>query len=562
MKKVALLIGTSILGFLFVGMNLLSPNRVDEPRSFDPQWSAHNDAEQTIAKVNAEFRDYWQTEDLQFAGQADDLLIARRISLALTGTVPSLEEIRALESKPAEERVNWWVSYLLKDQRYPDYFAERFARAYVGVENGPFLIYRRRRFVSWLSERFAQNRPYNEMVHDILTSEGLWTNSPPVNFFTVTVDQNGTKQPDPIRLAARTSRAFLGMRIDCLQCHDDKLGGIDLGTTRRGGVQQDFHQLAAFFAETKSTGGGLADKKGEEYNYKFLGKEEQELVRFSVPYQPELLPENGDRREKLAGWITHKENKPFARAIVNRVWALMFGKPLQTPIDNILLHGQPYQIGKPAGQIVANEYSPGLQTLADDFMEHGYDLQRLIRLIVATEAFQRDWRADFEVTNHHENKFAVFPLTRLRPEQVSGSVIQAASLSTINVDSHIIAKLGQFGQTNDFINRFGDTGEDEFDERNSTIPQRLVLMNGQLVGNNSQANALSLNAPGQIARLTNDDATAIETLFLVTLTRRPNETELQHFGERLRGLNGPEHVRAVEDMYWLYFNSTEFNSNH
>ena len=110
--------------------------------------------------------------------------------------------------------------------------------------------------------------------------------------------------------------------------------------------------------------------------------------------------------------MTHPNNRPFARAIVNRMWALMFGKPIIDPVDSIPLH---------------SKVPAPLEALADDFIANGYDLQRLIRVIVATDAFQRDWRAEFELTSEHENRFAVFPLTRLRPEQVSKSVVQSVS---------------------------------------------------------------------------------------------------------------------------------------
>ncbi|MEC8590156.1 MAG: hypothetical protein VXZ15_01260, partial [Planctomycetota bacterium] len=82
--------------------------------------------------------------------------------------------------------MNWWLNYILEDERFADYFAERLARAYVGVENGPFIVYRRRRFVHWLSDQILSNRPYDDLVRHLLTDEGLWTDSPAVNFVSVT----------------------------------------------------------------------------------------------------------------------------------------------------------------------------------------------------------------------------------------------------------------------------------------------------------------------------------------------------------------------------------------
>ena len=144
----------------------------------------------------------WSDHKLQAAPRADSLAIVRRLSLGLTGTAPSLEEIRALEKVPEDRRVQWWVSYLLEDRRFADYVAERLARPMIGTEDGPFVIFRRSRFVGWLGDHLQKNTPYDQVVREILSDEGLWTDNPPVNFVTITIDNEGTKRPDPIKLAA------------------------------------------------------------------------------------------------------------------------------------------------------------------------------------------------------------------------------------------------------------------------------------------------------------------------------------------------------------------------
>ena len=156
---------------------------------------------QVVDRVDEAFAKAWRTNGVEPVGLATDLAIARRLSLALTGTIPSLEEIRAIESHSGEERVQWWLSHLLEDRRYSDYLAERFARVVVGVEDGPFIVYRRHRLASWLSDQFANNRPYDELVRELIASEGIWTTKPEVNFITVTIDQNNKEE-------ARTSRSW------------------------------------------------------------------------------------------------------------------------------------------------------------------------------------------------------------------------------------------------------------------------------------------------------------------------------------------------------------------
>jgi hypothetical protein len=505
------------------------------------------DIGEALARLNQEFADHWKQEDLTPTSRADDLTIARRLSLALTGTVPSLEEIRALERVRPEERLEWWTSHLLEDRRYADYLAERLARAYVGVEDGPFLIYRRRKFVTWLSDNLSKNVPYDEIIRKLIAEDGLWTGTPATNFITVTSRQDMDNEPDEIRLAGRTTRAFLGMRIDCLQCHDDKLGTIMLGDAENPqyGTQQDFHQLAAFFSDVSVGLVGVYDAD-KPYEYKYLNAEDETVVPPKVPFAPEARDGHGNRREQLARWVTSPQNKPFARAIVNRMWALMFGRPLVEPIDDIQLFGK---------------YPPGLQLLADDLVEHGYDLRRLIRVIAASDAFQRDSRADFEITPRHEQHWASFPLSRLRPEQVAGSLIQASSLTTIDADSHIIAQLAKSGQTNDFVKRYGDIGQDEFDNRAGTIPQRLLLMNGELVKERTKENIV-MNAATRIALQTPSDEQAVEVVYLAVLTRRPEADERQHFAARLKDTKQQERIAAVEDLYWVLLNGTEFSWNH
>lgn len=505
------------------------------------------DFKRTLTSLNAEFAAHCRDRQLSVAPRAADLTIARRLALALVGTVPSLEEIRALEAIPAADRLDWWLAHLLADRRFADYWAERLARVYVGSEQGNILLFRRHRLSLWLGENLAKNTPYDELVRSLLADEGIWTGTPATNFVTATVTPGSSNQPDPVRLAGRTARAFLGMRIDCLQCHDDKLGNVDLGSpdSPHSGTQVDFHELAAFFGPTKVQASGVADTVAH-YETKLLGDTKETVIRPQVPFSPELYDGHGKRRGQLARWVTHPGNKPFARATVNRVWALLAGRPLVEPIDDIPLAGP---------------FPPGLELLAADFAAQGYDLHRLIRLIAASDPFQRDSQADFELTADHEDAWAVFPLSRLRPEQMAASLIQSSSLKTIDGQAHVLMRIAKYGQTQEFVRRYGDLGEDEFTERGSTIPQRLLLMNGNLVTERTRPNPL-ISATTRIAVLTGDVDTQVTAAFLITLTRRPTSQELAHFANRLRDREERNRQQAVEDLSWALINSSEFCWNH
>jgi hypothetical protein len=542
-----LFIAICLAGAGLVANTLLRRERLTEPQSLVEHGEAVGDLMTTVEKLNAEYRQHWQSEGLEVSPSADHLTLARRLSLALVGTVPSLEEIRALEAEPAERRLAWQVGHLLEDRRFADYWAERLARVYVGNENGAFILFRRNRFAQWLGDQLEENTPYDQIVRELLSEEGIWTGKPATNFVTATINPGAGNTPDPVRLAGRTARAFLGMRIDCLQCHDDKLGNVDLGDAENshGGTQANFHELAAFFGSTQTGLTGVKDGD-KQYRVKYLGAEQETTVRPQVPFGQKHFDGHGSRRAQLAKWVTHPNNKAFARATVNRVWALVVGKPLVTPIDDIPLAGP---------------YPPGLELLAEDFVEHGCDLQRLIRLIVASDVFQRDSRGEFEITEEHEKAWAVFPLTRLRPEQISGALIQAASLKTIDGQAHVLMRIAMFGQTNQFVQRYGDLGEDEFTARGTTIPQRLLLMNGNLVKERTQPNPL-VSASTRIANLAGRPEKQIEAAYLAVLTRRPTAEETEYFVARLKDNKDRNRQQAMEDVYWTLANSTEFSWNH
>jgi hypothetical protein len=151
-------------------------------------------------------------------------------------------------------------------------------------------------------------------------------------------------------------------------------------------------------------------------------------------------------------------------------------------------------------------------------------------------------------------------MTRLRPEQVAGAVFQAASLTTLSPQSHWFARLVAYTGRNDLVRRYGDTGEDEFDPRAGTIPQRLLLMNGQIVRDRIKGDFF--NASARIAGLAPDDRTAVEAAYLAVLTRRPTPEELTHFAGRLAGTSGDERKERLSDLYWTLINATEFSWNH
>jgi hypothetical protein len=296
------------------------------------------------------------------------------------------------------------------------------------------------------------------------------------------------------------------------------------------------------------------------YNFKYLNADDETLVTPNVPFnstsdaEPWCSFQLGSR-EELATWITHPKNRSFARAAVNRFWAILTGKPLVEPIDAIPIEGP---------------FPPGLEELADDFIAHQFNVQHLIRTIIASKPFQMDSRSDSDPmstqspesnTPIDEDSWASFPISQLRPDQMAASVHQACRLKTIDASSSIISQLELFGGVNDFTKAYGDRGDDEFIEQSVTIPQRLLMMNGQFLTERIDNNPI-MNAATRIASLARDDSTAIENAFISTLNRPATSEEREHFLTRLHGKRGDARSRELGNLFWALLNSSEFQWNH
>ena len=477
--------------------------------------------------------------------------VLRRLSLALQGTVPSLQEVRQFEADERSDRLEHWTRRMLADKRFADYFAERLARSLVGTENGQFVVFRRGRFVDWLSEQLQMNTPFDEMVRTIIAQTGLWTGTPAVNFITAAINEADV---DENKLAGKTVRAFLGQRIDCAQCHDHPFDHWK---------QNEFESLAAFYGQVQQSIVGIEDKatrdgKPVEYEVEDRKTLARRTIPVSVPFHPEWLPESGSRRERLAARITHPDNRRFERAIANRVWGLLFGRAYDEPVDDL---ADP-EDGK----------RDILDVLGEDFREHNCDLRRLVQVVAASEPFrrasefdipddpQRTLGEDLGALQAAERTWAVFPLIRLRPEQVIGSIFQSSMIQTADQNSHLLLRTLRLIQGGQFVSQYGDLGENELNDRGGTIPQRLLMMNGELAAGPTKSNPV--NAVARIAAFASTDEKCVETAYLVCLTRRPTPEELAYFVAQLKDKTFDERREVVEDLVWTLFNSTEFSWNH
>ncbi len=497
---------------------------------------------ETVTQVNRFFERRWRGPPP--APPADDWTVLRRLSLALHGTIPSLEELRKFEADSGSDRLSRWTASMLADVRFADYFSVRMGRCFIGAEDGQLLIFRRDRFSQWLSEQLRENRPFDEVVREMIAQDGVWTDKPAANFVTAVFANDNI---DVNKLTGRTVRAFLGQRIDCAQCHDHPFDKWK---------QAHFEGLAAFYGQTRLSIVGVTDDNALEYKVQDRKTLKEKQVAPQVPFHAEWLPAEGTRRERLAAWVTHPDNRRFERAIVNRIWGLMFGKPWHYPVD---------AVPDPSENVDLDL----LDILGKDFREHGYDIKRLIHVIAASRPF----RISSEYNSREaaeliapdqldalESEWCIFPLVRLRPEQIIGSMLQAGNVKTIDQNSHLVTRITRLFRERDFVREYGDLGDNELEERAGTIPQALLRMNGQITIDATEANPFT--AVGRIVAMASTDERCIEICYLICLTRKPTTDESAYFLEQLRGATGDGRTKVIEDIVWSLFNSPEFSWNH
>lgn len=518
---------------LLCGWAVSGPQRDVAPAA---KFHVDEDLAPIVQQIDEHFARLWDEDNLKPSDAAPDMLILRRLMLSLMGTVPSIEEIRQFESDDQPDRLGRWTQKILHDKRYAEYIAQRLARCFIGADDGQFVVFRRDRFNAWLSEQLQLATPYDEIVRRMVASKGLWTGQPESNFITAA---QANDDLDENKLATRSVRAFLGQSMDCAQCHDHFFAEWK---------QHQFAGIASHFGKTK-VGLGVFEDKNMQFKVQNRKTLEDEVVEPAVPFHADWLPQNvNEPRQQLAEWFTHPENRRFERAIANRMWGLMFGKPFITPVDDM-----PNPPEKP----------DVLDLLGKDFREHHCDLRRLIQVIASTKAFRCSSEhnsSDAEVMDRLTNQWAVFPLTRLRPEQLIGSMMQASYVQKIDQQSHLFVRAIRFFRERNFVEAYGDLGDQELVDRAGTIPQALLRMNGEITRDAIKTDPLS--STNRISNQCETNKEVVELSFLACVARRPSKEEEAHFLELLGDRTGDAREVFVEDIFWSLFNSPEFSWNH
>ncbi|MBY0459832.1 MAG: DUF1549 and DUF1553 domain-containing protein, partial [Gemmataceae bacterium] len=375
----------------------------------------------------------------------------------------------------------------------------------------------------WLAAKLRDNAPYDLIVRQLLTANPGRTarDRAPTTFLTASAYK-------PEDLAANTTRAFLGVNLDCAQCHNHPFARW---------TQEQFWETAAFFARVPEGGAGKPE-------IAIAGGAKKVGPRLLADPQPKwpvaIQPDTG--RVLLAEWVTGKDNPFFARNAVNRVWAQLFGTGLVEPLDDL------------SGENPAS-HPELLDDLAKAFADSGFDLKYLTAALVQTRAYQFS-SIPPAGARPDPRLFACAPVRGLTGEQLYDSLRVAAGLPPDRADLDPLNALRDRKAVAQKF-RVERTGLAQ-----RSILQSLSLMNGRLTASlTDPEKSPTLKAVADAPFL--DTAGKVESLYLAALGRTPTAEESAPLVKYVeKGGPAGDATKALGDVFWALLNSSEFATNH
>lgn len=477
--------------------------------------------------------DKLQRLGIEPSGLADDATFLRRASLDTVGTLPTAEEARRfLDSTDPQKRTRL-IDELLHRSEYADYWAMRWSdllrvdRDKVSPE-GAVAITR------WLNRQFAENRPYDAWAREILTASGDTSAEGAASFYKVL--------DSPQELSRSISQLFLGVRIECAQCHHHPFEKWS---------QEDYYGLAGFFTGMKKKSlptGSVAvfSRGGADVKHPLSG---EPVAAHALGATPADFAGHADRRELLAAWMTDDANPFFAREMANRLWAHYFGRGLVEPVDDL-------RATNPA----TNE--PLLDALAQHLRDLDYDLQAFTRTLLSSRVYQLS-AATNETNADDAQNFSHAAYKALPAEVLLDAICQATGVRekfsgwplgyrAIQVWDNRVPSY--------FFRIFGRpvrASVCECERSNEpSIAQALHLMNSPEIMQKIQS------PDGRVRRLADSGLAAeeiIEELYLATQSRFPTPDEQALL---LEAFAQSDRRAATEDVLWTLLNTKEFIYNH
>ncbi len=509
----------------------------------------------------------WELQKTTAAPRADDAEFMRRVYLDLTGRIPRYDQARDfLDDKDADKRRKL-VNQLLDSPNFVTHFTNTWRALLLPQTNDPQAQALSPQLEVWLRKRFKANTPYNEMVRDILTADpygrpmAVAPGEQPTGQEPSPTAFYQANENKPENLAAATSRLFLGVKVECAQCHDHPFAKW---------TRTQFWEYAAFFSGLQANQpnpNGMAqgyDPKRRQIEIPNAKTKTVVTAKFLDGIDPKWQDADVTRKV-LADWATAPQNPYFAKATANRIWAHFFGIGLVEPVDEFSEENPP-------------SHPELLDALAKGLIENNFDIKYLMRAIAGSRAYQ----LTSETTHASQDDvrlFARMPIKGMTPEQFFDSLAVATRYK------------GEFaGQQNnafssaraEFLSRFANP-VDKKTEHQTSILQALAIMNGNFSGEatNPDSDAVAFmfgkrvsdefsirlircNMLGAVLDFPlTDTRQKLDTLYLATLSRRLRDDETEKMVKYVEGGGKTRDPRkAMADVYWALLNCSEFVLNH
>lgn len=461
----------------------------------------------------------------------------RRAYLDTIGILPTATETKAFLADASSKKRDALIEQLLSRPEFVDYWAYRWSDLLL-VKSEKLKPAAMWAYYNWVRDSVAKNKPWDQFAREVVTAKGSTLDNGAANFFIL--------HEEPKVLAETTSQAFLGMSINCAQCHNHPM---------EKWTNNDYYSMANLFARVRAKAGA------GEGNQIIVDASQGELVQplTGKPRPPRPLDGQAltfesetNRREHLAKWLTAPENPYFTRAIVNRVWANFYGVGLVESVDDL-------RMTNPAsnGELLASA--------ADYLMKQKYDLKSLMRLILQSETYQRSSEplpgnaADKRFYSRYYPRRLMAEVMLDAFSQVTGAPTEfkgypnnwrALQLPDSNVKSYFLSSFGRPDRNATCTCERTD---------NPSVTQVLHISNGDTVnqkltakGNRIEQLLIAKTAPEQI----------VEEAYLSALSRQPTAKEKARILEVLQKTDEKELRPVIEDIYWALLSSREFLFNH
>jgi hypothetical protein len=504
--------------------------------------AGQDDVQKVAVQIDDLVAQKWSENGVVSASPADDAEYLRRVWLDIAGKIPTAADSQDFLDDPAADKRQRLVDELLNGPNYVVNSANFWRRVLIPEADTNFNVrFLLPSFEAWLRLRLDENKPYDDLVRELLTIPVSGVNPyqnrntpSPFAFYQA-------KEIKPENLAAATSRMFLGIRIECAQCHDHPFDSWK---------QKDFWGYATFFAamQRQRVGNGFFGQLQELFTRRTLTvPDTNEVVNatFLTGESPQV-PAGSSARMTLADWVTSKDNPYFARTAANRMWGHLFGIGIVDPVDDFSDSNPP-------------SHPQVLDLLAQQLVAHDFDLKFLVRAITSSRTYQLTSSVRSEDDDTAPRLFSRMAVKGMTAEQLYDSIAQAIGTH----ETFTRMQQTRFGNTprSQFVSQFTDSVSGPT-ERQTSVLQALSMMNGQLI-----TDATDLNASRTLAGIIDypgfDNEQRIDAMFMATLNRKPRPEELERFVNYVESNRaGEKPGTALSDVFWTLLNSSEFSLNH